>query len=145
MKTLHRILTLALFLVLTTATARAAGEWIEIGTQDGVKYSMYTKITTDYAGNHSVWIMQEYVTKATRAKAMKRLKLKRTPYSQKVCYKYNSSFSESSFSSGVIYNAKGNVIESYNAPFDDFEPIVPGTLGESWAEMAQYILNTCGQ
>ncbi len=145
MKTLHRILTLALFLVLTTATARAAGEWIEIGTQDGVKYSMYTKITTDYAGNHSVWIQQEFVTKAARAKAMKDYRLKRTPYSQKMCMKFNSSFSEKASSSCVWYTAKGNVIDSFNAPYDDFTPIVPGTLGESWAEMAQYILNTYGQ
>ncbi len=144
MKTLQRILTLALFLIVTTATAHAAGEWIEIGTQDGIKYSMYTKITTDYAGNHSVWISQEYVTKAARAKALKNFKLKRTPYSQKLCWKFNSSFSESSLSSSVFYTANGNVIDSYNAPYDDFSPIVPGTLGEEWAEVAQYILNSYG-
>lgn len=144
MKTLQRILTLALFLVLTTATAHAAGEWIEIGTQDGIKYSMYTKITSDYSG-HSVWIQEEYTTKAARAVTMKDFRLRRTPYSKKMCIKFNKSFSELTNVSIIFYSAKGNVIESYNAPYDDFNPIVPGTLGESWAEMAQHILSTYGQ
>lgn len=147
MNTLQRISALFLLIITSVITAHAAGEWIEIGEQDGVKYSIYSKITkeNDYKGSYVVWIMSEYNTQAARARMKKHFKLQKTPFSQKVCYKYNSSFTECSLVSSVIYSSKGSVIDSFNASYDDFEQIVPGTLGEWWAEMAHGVLMVYGE
>lgn len=146
MNTLQRISALFLLIITSVITAHAAGEWIEIGEQDGVKYSIYTKITKEnYRDNYVVWIMSEYKTQAARTKTRRAIKLKSTPFSQKCCYKFNSSFTEFSLASSVFYSSKGSVIDSANFSYDDFEQIVPGTLGESWAEAAQYVLRIYGE
>lgn len=147
MNTLQRISALFLLIITSVITAHAAGEWIEIGEQDGIKYTVYSKITkeNDYKGCYVVWIMSEYKTQAARARMKKHFKLQKTPFSQKACYKYNSSFTEDSLSSLVFYSSEGSVIDSYKAPYDEFEQIVPGSLAEWWAEMAHGVLMVYGE
>lgn len=74
MKTLQRILTLVLFLTITTATAKA-GEWLELGSADGVTDYINTTITEEYDG-YVVWVMNKYTTKASRASTTKSYKAK---------------------------------------------------------------------
>ena len=146
MNNLQRITALFLFVITSVIATHAAGEWLVIGEQDGVKYSIYTKITSDdYSGNHVVWISKEFQTQPARAKARRLFTLKRTPFSEKVCVKFNSAFSQLAIVSSVFYDSKGGVIDSIDSPYDDFTPIVPGTLGESWAEMTQSLLSRYGE
>lgn len=146
MNTLQRISALFLLIITSVITAHAAGEWIEIGEQDGERNSIYTKITTDgYRGNYVVWFLTEYQTQSVRAEVRKDAGLKRTPFSKKICIKFNSSFSEYAIVSGVFYSSKGSVIDSFEAPYEDFRQIVPGTVGEGWAEAAQYVLRSYGE
>ena len=146
MNNLQRITALFLFVITSVIATHAAGEWLVMGEQDGVKYSIYTKITSDdYSKNHVVWILEEFKTRPARAEARRHFALKRTPFSEKLCVKFNSAFSQLAIVSSIFYDSKGGVIDSFNSPFDDSTPIVPGTLGESWAEMAQSLLSIYGE
>lgn len=138
MKTLQRILTLVLFLTITTATAKA-GEWLELGSADGVTDYINTTITEEYDG-YVVWVMNKYTTKASRASTTKSYKAKRTVYSSKSCFKFNKSWSKVATIAGVLYNSSGGVIDSWNAPYEEFNMVVPGSNAEAWAGVAQLIL-----
>lgn len=146
MNNLQRITALFLFVITSVFAAHAAGEWMTMGEQDGVKYSIYTKITSDgYSNNHVVWILVDFKTQPARAEARRHFALKRTPFSERVCVKFNSAFSQMAIVSAVFYDSKGTVIYSFTAPYDDFIPIVPDTLSEVWAEWAQRLLSIYGK
>ena len=47
---------------------------------------------------------------------------------------------KSSDLAGVLYNSSGGVIDSWNAPYEDFNMVIPGSNAEAWAEVAKLIL-----
>ena len=137
MKALHRILLMALFLIIATATAQA-GDWIKLHDQEGITYYINTDITQDYDG-YTVWIKEEYTTKAARAKITKDYSLKRTVFSKVCCNKYKQSWDEMAIKAAVFYSASGTVIESVNSPYLEYNMVIPDTLGQLWAEAAKMI------
>lgn len=137
MKALRRFLLTALFLMIATATAQA-GDWIKLHEQDGITYYINTDVTQDYDG-YTVWIKEEYTTKAARAKIIKDYSLKRTAYSQVCCNKYKKSWDERACKAIVFYSANGTVVESFNYPYLEYIMVIPDSLGYVWAEVAKMI------
>lgn len=137
MKALRRFLLTALLLTIATATAQA-GDWIKIHEQDGITYYINTDITQDYEG-YTVWLKEEYTTKAARAKIIKDYSLKRTAYSHVSCNKYNKSWDEMAIKAVVLYSANGTVVESANSPYLEFTMVIPDSLGHVLAQAAKMI------
>lgn len=136
---LQRIILLFFLLTITTASVKA-GDWIDIYSQDGVTYYINTDITADF-DSYNVWIKQEYTTKAARSKILRDFKLKRTAFSKVTCFKYKTSWSEFAIKTFVFYSAKGDVIESLNNPYLEYNLVIPDTFGHLWAEVAKNILS----
>ena len=137
MKALHRLLLTALFLIIATATAQA-GDWIKLHDREGITYYINTDITQDYDG-YTVWIKEEYTTKAARAKVTKDCSLKRTAYFNVCCNKYKQSWDEMAIKATVFYSANGTVIKSVNSPYLEYNMVIPDTLGQLWAKAAKMI------
>lgn len=137
MKALRRFLLTALLLTIATATAQA-GDWIKLPEQDGITYYINTNVTQDYEG-YTVWLKEEYTTKAARAKIIKDFSLKRTAYSKVCCIKYKKSWDEVAFKTSVFYSANGAVVESFNYPYLEYIMVIPDSLGHVWAKAAKMI------
>ncbi|MGM9868767.1 MAG: surface-adhesin E family protein [Sodaliphilus sp.] len=139
MKALHRLLLLALCLIIATATAQA-GEWLEIMSDRGITYYIDSEVSEESDG-YIVWAKMDFTTKAARAKVTREAKSRRTIYSIAICYMYNFSFTEYANVSGHYYNANGEEIGSENYPYLEFQRLVPGSNGQMWADAAQYLLS----
>jgi len=120
-----------------------AGDWIEIASQDDETYYIYSDIQKEY-GNYLVWIKTTYDTEQKRKQQMVKLKSKYYVFEQKILWVFNSEWTKSALRSVIAYGRKGNVLDSYTAPYDDWQYITPETIGEGWRDAAKYIYENGG-
>lgn len=118
-----------------------AGEWLKIDSQDSKTWYIYTDIQDEY-GNHLVWIRTTYDTPEARRQAMNNYHTKYHVFEDKMLYSFNSGWTQMALKSAISYSKSGQVLDSYNSPYDEWNYITPGTIGEMWRNAAKYIYDT---
>lgn len=116
----------------------SAQEWIEISKQETETLYIYDNIIDEY-GDHLVWTKTTYNTPEARKNAMKEWGTKNYIFELKVLYSLNSEWSKICTKSSSFYSESGKVLDSYTAPYDDWQYIAPETMGELIRDAAKYI------
>lgn len=103
----------------------------------GVEISIQNKIKKISDG-YLVWTKSEYTTAESRSKAGQ--VVNKTVFADKVAYVFDKNFEKIAIKSQILYDVDGAVVHSYEAPYLDWNLIVPETVGEGLAEWAESIL-----
>ena len=115
-----------------------AQEWIELGSQDSQTWYIYSNIQNEY-GNYLVWAKITYDTPEARKQAMNDKGVKYHVFEDRMLYYFNSEWSKISVKSGSSYSKSGKVLNSFTAPYDEWQYITPETVGEAIRDAAKYI------
>lgn len=126
------------FILAFCTVSSFAGDWIKISKDSRLSLSINDNIVDEYDG-HIIWLRKTFISPATRSNIMKKLNLRKVPYTEKILIAFNETWTKIAVRRNIFYDAQGNVIKNTENRFANMEYIVPDSDGEFWRDQAKKI------
>ncbi len=125
-----------------------AGDWIEMYSQNGETYYIYSSIEDEYDeydeyNDHLVWVKTTYDTPESRNAATEKYKQAHSIFESKLLMAFNSNWSKVKEKTVIFYKEDGKPLSNNDIEeYCEWKHIIPDSFVEIWRDYARELYNS---